>query len=52
MVSLDRPVYAERYALFVRPTGNVSLVGKQAENADICKQKKQNLILGLKSILI
>jgi hypothetical protein len=46
------PAYAEMYALFVRRARNVSLVRKHAENMDICKQKKQNQILGLKSILI
>jgi hypothetical protein len=39
-------------ALFVRRARNVSLVRKLAENTDICKQKKQDQILGLKSILI
>ncbi len=46
------PAYAETYALFVRRARNVSLVRKHAENTDIYKKKKQNLILGLKSILI
>jgi hypothetical protein len=46
------PAYAETYTLFVRRARNVSLVRKCAENMDICKQKKQNQILELKSTLI
>jgi hypothetical protein len=44
------PAYAEMYVLSVRRARNASLVRKHAEDMDICKEKKRNQILGLKSI--